>query len=106
MINPSIKDIADAIEENGWKQIYNGDYYEYDLFGELIGACAIGQAAKNLNMGASSLHFNLNSLGYVSCPSKNCGYSNVTGTIIIHLNDDHHWKLSSIAKWLRKVYAA
>lgn len=56
----TIKDVYDAIEKNGlpW---HHKDFYLVEG-GEIVAACAIGQAAYNLNVEAISLHRALNNV--------------------------------------------
>lgn len=68
-----VKDFIAAIRQNGWPQTF-GKYYEYgdthpfkSFDSEsVVAACAMGQAALNLNVGATGLHLKYNLLEKVA----------------------------------------
>lgn len=108
-----VKRIAEAIRKNGMKQIW-GSYYQYKNKGEsnfrypgdeVIAACAIGQAAVNLDESADILHANLN-IRYrvhLKCPTDTHNNTIVgLGDMIAHLNDNHQWSFTEIADYLDK----
>lgn len=103
-INPSIKDIAEAIRKNGFRKAI-GIYIRSKRDGTIYAGCALGQASLNLSVSASSLHGYLDQKRHVRCPicDDKRGLNGGLGTTIVHLNDDHKWSLSRIADWLETL---
>jgi hypothetical protein len=110
MRNFKLRTISKAIRKNGWPQITGT--YTMDEDGEatsvkkkVIGACALGQGALNLNVPAPVLHTYLNDLNlgdgrYYNCPADDNDLKHLLGSMVVHLNDDHKWSLDDIADWL------
>lgn len=112
-IYPTYEQMVEALERNGLKQV-KGSYLKKDMdTGEILGACAIGQIAENLDYPPSTITERLNKHYVEKCPSKaKCEYSvplpeshgyYTISAIIFHLNDYHGWKFSTIAKWMRNA---
>jgi len=109
-----VKEVAAAIRMNGLEQIQE-DYIRYDYEkGEIVGACAIGQAAVNLGgifrEQPDYLERQLNQvvlenhpLNYWECPRESCGGRQHLGQLITHLNDYHFWTFEEIADWLDSI---
>ena len=100
----TLADVLDAMERNGYTKIQS-EYIEYDYSMEgdsndftqkVFGACAIGQAALNLEIRPSLLDRQV---------SKSL---DSTGMKIWHrvpeLNDTTNWKVSTIAKRTRDSF--
>lgn len=101
-----IKTVAEAIRKNGVKQV-RGKFILYDYLGEVVGACAIGQAGLNLAMSSDHILLRLNRTGaYHMCPVKTCKIGGKTfrlGEMVIHLNDCHRSSFNRIANYLDEV---
>lgn len=107
----NIKDIADAIRKDGYKQI-TGHYVIYANVSnnEIIGACALGQAALNLQVEPASLQMYIDKLTKDSIPTCPEGHDGAIvyyslGSMIVHLNDIHEWTLDKIADWVDSIDA-
>ena len=87
----TLDDVIDAIEQNGYIQGY-GDFFKYTGLGDkTIGsACAIGQAALNLDVDEYHL------FGQLNTAFGGLGYK------ISEQNDHMKWELKRIAKYLRR----
>lgn len=102
-----IRAISKAIRKNGVPQVI-GTYKRYKG-NDIVGACAIGQAAINMKKPPETVRQQL-SFAYsstVDCPVKNKFhfYTETLGQMVIHLNDNHSWKLDRIADYLDKLAA-
>jgi hypothetical protein len=89
----TLDDIIDAIEQNGYVQGYKDFFtYNYELKDEkrVGSACALGQAALNLDVDEFHLMNQLNTV------FDGLGYD------IANKNDMLKWDLPHIAKWLRR----
>jgi hypothetical protein len=89
----TIKEIWEALQKNGLQHLRE-EWFSSDYDGEVIGGCAIGQAAYNLGIPASEEHnsqTNLASqLDYFEVPSSSKWHvpgSNGAGSTIVHWND-------------------
>jgi len=99
----SLGEFFDALEANGLPQIY-GTYWSYNNGGnryigefEIGAACALGQAALNLNTSYSNLEEALGEF-------KNSKGKSLTDSIIDR-NDQSRWGVKQIAKYYRTKYA-
>lgn len=88
----TLSDVADAIERNGLRQNFNGDYFVYDLeedsSGNPVAACAIGMASINLNLAIGDVENVLIASG-------------IKPYRIANLNDKGH-TFKWIADWIRE----
>ena len=64
-IDITFEDFLKALEENGFQHIRNS-YYQMDPDGKVYAGCAIGQAAVNLGVSPTSLHYALDELDNLS----------------------------------------
>jgi hypothetical protein len=101
--------VSKAIRKNGLPQTF-GQYVGYRVSEpgsmEAISACAIGQASINLNLIPEDITLVLDNMfgsEGMMCPAKHCNFAYELGSLVIHLNDMHKWKFSSIANFLMKV---
>lgn len=92
----TVADVADAIEENGIPQIVG--HFTHSVDGEVIGACAIGQAAINLGVHPKSLQYELDKL-------FNKGDYRALGGQIISWNDSNRYSYKVIANKIRESFA-
>ena len=84
----TVREIADAIEKNGYPHIKNNYITRDKITYEVLGACALGQAALNLGVDVDVV----DSLPFA--------------VEVISLNDDKGWSLKDIAHYLRESYAS
>jgi hypothetical protein len=91
-------------------------FWQYFDFGLSEGSCALGAACLATGVSSEAL-LKYSIIPYLAekypimrataqCPlscekTKNIGYSQNVGEIIIHLNDHHNWSRECIAYWLR-----
>lgn len=94
----TLADIIDAIEKNGYTQII-GEFIRYDPDDgkTVIGACALGQAALNLDVHPDKL---FKAIRY-DASDRVVGFTNT----IFNMNDFQRLPLPLIAPVLRRKYA-
>ncbi len=95
----TVADIIEAIRQNGLPK-YHGNFYYFNgasrsyrySSAQVEAACALGQAAINLNVAANQLWQGLNDLNiFIDLETKALGH------YIAHLNDDTELTLQQIA---------
>lgn len=91
----TVQDVVNAIRANGVRQARN-EYVRYDKSGNVVSACAIGQAAINLGVDYASLYRALN--------HDDDGKPMGLGSKIISLNDTRRKSLQEIADTIEALY--
>jgi len=111
MTDLTVPIIAEAIRKNGLPQKTDGDYYTWKdaIGGDIVAACALGQAAINLDernvpysMAGNILDF-LNGWTPTREEAIYCDEHEThakLGWYITHLNDVHHSTFEEIGNWL------
>lgn len=107
-----LSDVVKAIRDNGLPQIKFSFFKSKAgqattaLSDDIIGACAIGQAAINLGKNPVQLMRELNGNDYIN--EKDCtlcdGVGYLLGNMITHLNDVHELTFAEIADYLEREY--
>lgn len=114
---PKLEDIIEAMEKNGYKKV-RGEFIVWsknnlDSFGmyenePVVGACAIGQAALNLEMLPVHVADVLRDTSIVyrhKCTNKSnpsFGLDNLRG-LVFHLNDEHRYSVGTIGKMIHQI---
>jgi len=105
----TIEAVAENIRKNGLKQI-TGEFFGYDSDGNIVAACAIGQAAENMGHTPYAIQAWLNDyvdpdneVTRIDCQQNKsdnyeCGVPLYgLASYVEHLNDDHDWSFEKIA---------
>ena len=91
----TVRDIVNAMRENGYTQHFD-ELFEFDYNGEVIKACALGQALINLKAVGPGL-------GYSFDDKYEVVRQDILSTIT-RLNDKEKWPLNKIANFVDHVY--
>lgn len=99
---PTVQDVINAIRKDGYAQAF-GELVEYDSEGNILEACAVGQAALNLDINPDDLMTQLDDME-LHPNGKDSELSEIStlSGLIIHYNDSKKYPLSKIADLLER----
>ena len=112
----TLRQVVDAIRQNGLPQAYGtffADRQEYnpaidyrlrDLKPDTIHACALGQAAFNLDVDPTDLINEIEELEDIEGEDGSIVYVSGFANDVINMNDTQHKGLNQIAKYLEEEY--
>jgi len=96
----TVSDILDAIERNGLPKA-KGEYFHRDTSEKIVGACALGQAAFNLDISPSDLD---SKLTYIKEDDVD-EYRYNLSSYIVDLNDNGNYSFEEIARRVRQKFS-
>ena len=112
----TLRQVVDAIRQNGLPQAYGTffadrqewnpaiDYRFKDLKPDTIHACALGQAAFNLDVDPTDLINEIEELEDIEGEDGSIVYVSGFANDVINMNDTQHKGLNQIAKYLEEEY--
>jgi hypothetical protein len=94
----TIREVLDAMEKNGYPKLTNGHYVKWDK-GQVVAACAIGQAALNLGVKPADLNETL----YAPFVSYGNRFRQILDYYIPNQNDRSAKTVPQIAREFREL---